>query len=173
MSAKSDPPFHVSGTATGRMSSDKPNFPHHMKAEPNLLFVDGKNDRLGGGSIGVIAPALPQGDLTLTGPDGREFIRITPSGEAFVRGEKVAASQHDVYDMFRAWLMKSVGNPKFVPLVPVDYKKLETEAAYKILSDAAARLMAVLDKTCTDGQANAVDDFMLQLKALGLYDRKD
>lgn len=165
--------FWVRGTATGRFSSAAPN-------------------------VGVIAPMTPK-DLTLTGPDGREFIRVTPDGEAFVRGEKVAASQHDVYEMFRAWLMKAqpkptvgfplppealadlermepgkvyVGNPKFVPLVPVDTEKQEIKVAYKVLSDAAARLVTVLNKTRTEEQADAIDEFMLQLRTLGIDTNK-
>ncbi len=51
--------------------------------------------------------------LTLFGPDGREFIKINAEGEAFVRGEKVAAAQADIYEMFRAWTLKTAGG---VPL---------------------------------------------------------
>jgi hypothetical protein len=43
-------------------------------------------------------------ELTLTGPDGREFIKLTADGDAFVRGEKIAAGQQDIFEMFRAWV---------------------------------------------------------------------
>jgi hypothetical protein len=45
-----------------------------------------------------------EGSLTLNDGKGRELIRITPDGEAFVRGEKTAANQQDIYEMFRAWV---------------------------------------------------------------------
>lgn len=53
------------------------------------------------------------GEMKLHDGKGREFIKVNAEGEAFVRGEKVAASQQDVYEMFRAWVLKTVGS---VPL---------------------------------------------------------
>jgi len=49
------------------------------------------------------------GEMKLNDAQGREFIRVNAEGEAFVRGEKVATGQQDVYEMFRAWMQKTAG----------------------------------------------------------------
>ena len=57
----------------------------------------------------VIMTHTFDGEMTLNDAQGREFIKINAEGEAFVRGEKVAAGQQDIYEMFRAWMQKTVG----------------------------------------------------------------
>jgi hypothetical protein len=60
--------------------------------------------RAASGNSGI---TLENGTLTLHS-SGREFLRVNEDGTAFVRGEKVAAGQQDIYEMFRNWVLKAV-----------------------------------------------------------------
>ena len=52
--------------------------------------------------------------MVLNDASGQEFIKVNSEGEAFVRGEKVAAGQQEVYEAFKAWVMKVAG-PVTIP----------------------------------------------------------
>jgi hypothetical protein len=58
------------------------------------------------------------GDMVFEAKE-REYIRFKPTGEAFVRGEKVATGNKDIYEMVRLWFL-SVAKPDHV-LVHKDF----------------------------------------------------